>query len=307
MGKDAVRSAAPPLTSLSSAYNALDAGDALMPFPPSERVIFEINPLAEVVCQLSFPPSLRIAGEPPAEFQDRIRGAYPLLRNQPGGGIGGFGPGLGGVIQEGPGWRVRQGFNIGVGPQPAYVFTTEDGSRVVTLTPESLAVAETRYERWESLRAEIEALMGLLVELYQPPFFTRLGLRYQDLLDRRRLGLSNVPWKDLLNPGFAGALAGESPIAAEVTGIGTVVELSLSETPGARVRLQHGLNESPGDDGEIYAIDSDFFITERTAVADALSSLDGFNVQAGNLFRWAVSERLSAALKPQPISGQTAA
>jgi uncharacterized protein (TIGR04255 family) len=278
-----------------------------MPVPSTPRVVFEINPLAEVVCQLTFPPSLKIATEPPADFQERIRATYPLLRMRGGSGIG-LGPGAGGVVQEGPGWRVRQAFNIGVGgPQPAYVFTTEDETRTVTLTPEWLAVAETRYERWEVFRAEIDALMGHLIELYAPPFFTRLGVRYQDLLDRRKLDVADVPWKELLNPDFAGALGGNSPIAAELTGIGTVVEFSLPQPSGAQARLQHGLNEAPGDTGDVYAIDSDFFLTERTQPADALSCLNGFNVHAGNLFRWAISERLSAALKPQPVPEQTAA
>lgn len=283
----------PPRTPLLSALHDL------MPFPSTPRAIFEVNPLAEVVCQLRFPPSLKIATEPPADFQQRIGRTYPLLQS------GGFGQ-TAGVVQQGPGWRLRQGFNIGVGPQQGYVFTTEDETRTVTLTPESLSLAESRYVRWEDFRAEVEVLMGHVIALYEPPFFTRLGLRYQDLLDRRKLGLSDASWGDLLNPGFAGMLA-DSPVADEVVGIGTVVELSLPEPPGAQVRLQHGLNEAPDSNGDQYVIDSDFFVTERTDTANALSCLDGFNVHAGNLFRWAISERLSAALKPRPVSEQTAA
>jgi uncharacterized protein (TIGR04255 family) len=271
-----------------------------MPFPSSPRVIFEVNPLAEVVCQLSFPSSLKIASELPAEFQEGIRQSYPLL--QPQGGAGGMG-----VVQEGPGWRFRQGFNIGVGQQPSYLFATEDGNRTVMLTPESLAVAETRYERWENFRAEVEAVMRLVIELYEPPFFTRVGLRYKNLLDRRQLGLADAPWKDLLNPDFAGLFGGSSPVAAEVVRVGNLAEVLLPQPQGARVRLQHGTIEPPDDSQDQYAIDSDCFLVERSEAANVLSYLDGFNVHAGNLFRWAVSERLRHALKPQPVPERNAA
>src|SRR5215216_5336658 len=51
-----------------------------MPFPESKRVFYQKNPLAEVVCQLRFPPILRIDSESPAMFQERIRSEYPLYR-----------------------------------------------------------------------------------------------------------------------------------------------------------------------------------------------------------------------------------
>lgn len=278
-----------------------------MPFPPSERVIFEVNPLAEVVCQLSFPPILRIASELPAEFQERIRQSYPLLQPQP--NVAGFNPGAMGVVQEGPGWRLRQGFNIAVGEpqQPSYVFTTEDGNRTVTLKPESLAIAETSYRCWEDFRAEVETLMHHVVELYQPPFFTRVGLRYQDLLDRRDLDLADVPWRLLLSPGFAGLFGDDSPVAEEVSRIGSVVELSLPVPSGALVRLQHGLNAAQESDGNQYAIDSDFFLAQRSEIASVISSLNEFHTYAGNLFRWAISERLYTSLKPQPVPERSAA
>ena len=275
-----------------------------MPFPASARVLYSPNPLAEVVCQFTFPQSLQIASEAPAEFQRRLRGSYPLLQVQ--GGPNAFGPGSG-VVQQGPGWLLRQGFQIGGAAQPAYLFSNEDETRTVTLTSESLAFAESRYERWEHFKAEIDQLVGHLTELYEPPFFTRVGLRYQDLIDRKALDLVDVPWKDLLNPGFAGLGGSDSPVADEVLGIGGVVDLSLPEPSGARVRLQHGLNETPNSEGHQYAIDSDFFLTERSEAADALSCLDQFNVHAGNLFRWAISDRLSTALNPKPIPDRSAA
>jgi uncharacterized protein (TIGR04255 family) len=284
----------------------------LMPFPPSPRVIFEVNPLAEVVCELRFPPSLRIAAQPPADFQERIRASYPILQPQPTrliDQIGGFGPGAAGlqITEEGGAVTIGQGFNLGMGGQPTYVFTNEAGTRTVTLSQGSLAVAERQYERWEVFRAEIETLMGYLNELYHPGFFTRVGLRYQDLLDRTKLGLSEVPWPDLLHPEFAGLFGAGSPVSNDVVRIGSVAVLALPDPEGARVRLQHGSVDDQEDAHNQYAIDSDFFLVERSDSVRVLSCLDEFHVHAGNLFRWAISGRLHQALRPQPLPARNAA
>ena len=50
-----------------------------MAFPEVERVIYERNPLDEVICQLRFPAILKI-DEPPIAFQEQIRTRYPFRR-----------------------------------------------------------------------------------------------------------------------------------------------------------------------------------------------------------------------------------
>src|SRR4051794_24623667 len=118
-----------------------------MPFPETPRVIFERNPLAEVICQLRFPTILRIASEPPADLQERLRPTYPVFR------------------QEQPTLGVPAELTEMVGELPMqlrtdtnYAFETEDGARTVSLTREFLAISERRYVRWENLSAEIQAV-----------------------------------------------------------------------------------------------------------------------------------------------------
>ena len=48
-----------------------------MLFPEVKRVIYKKNPLDRVICQLRFPPILRIDAEPPVKFQDRVRKEFP--------------------------------------------------------------------------------------------------------------------------------------------------------------------------------------------------------------------------------------
>ena len=59
------------------------------PFPDAPRVMYERNPLVEVICQVRFPPVLRIEAQLPDAFQDRIRDVFPIYNDKMGSMIGG--------------------------------------------------------------------------------------------------------------------------------------------------------------------------------------------------------------------------
>lgn len=44
----------------------------------SQRVIYENNPLIEVIIQYRFPKILALNSKDPIEFQDRIKDEYPI-------------------------------------------------------------------------------------------------------------------------------------------------------------------------------------------------------------------------------------
>ena len=48
-------------------------------FPPVEEVQLRRSPLREVICQVRFPPLLRIVNGYPVDFQERIRQHFPEL------------------------------------------------------------------------------------------------------------------------------------------------------------------------------------------------------------------------------------
>ena len=52
-----------------------------MPFPRSEKVIYQKPPLVEVICQLRFPANLRIEASSPVEFQDAVKAEFPIYRS----------------------------------------------------------------------------------------------------------------------------------------------------------------------------------------------------------------------------------
>ncbi|MGQ0714403.1 MAG: TIGR04255 family protein [Gemmatimonadaceae bacterium] len=265
-----------------------------MPFPESQRVVFEKNPLTQVIAQIQFPPILSILAEAPAAFQDRLRDQYPLYAKS------------GGLELPTDLAALMQRLNVTRQLQPVqqHSFSTADGARTVTLTRDFLAIEDTEYERWEGFIAELDRARAALEDIYEPAFYTRIGLRYVDVLDRAVLGLPTEPWSSLLNPALVGVI-GDPALRDDVSELATAASIRLNQVKGGTVRLQHGLKVP--DNGEatqsspVYVIDADFFTQERSSPADVRPALDAFNHLAGNLFRWAITPVLRDALGPVPI------
>ncbi len=262
-----------------------------MPFPESPRVVFRENPLVEVICQLRFPTVLAIAASPPTEFQEAIRSDYPIYTRQEGAQTP---PEIASILGQ---------LQIPALPAPPeavnHRFESEDGNRIITLATNFVAVTERKYERWELFWEEIERARSALETIYRPSFYDRLGLRYQDVISRERLGLQGVEWSDLLNPAISGLLSSPQEIRESVRSVRG--DSLLAVDGSGSVRLQHGLVQSEGSEEQVYLFDADFFTEERISGDELPGTLDLFNRQAGHLFRWAITDRLRDALGPTEL------
>jgi uncharacterized protein (TIGR04255 family) len=117
-----------------------------MPFPQTRRVVFQKNPLVEVVCQLRFPPILTISSDAPSAFQDRIRKTYPLYERTEGDGQ---------LPKEVTALLAQMRIQI-PGQSAPHRFLTVDTKRFISLEQNFVAVSEREYTRWEAFRREIE-------------------------------------------------------------------------------------------------------------------------------------------------------
>lgn len=261
-----------------------------MPFPETPRALYTRNPLDKVLCQLRFPTILRIATELPAAFQERVRDRYPLFQQKA----------LSPPVPVPPQIAQQLGLQMNVGAgEVAYEFSTEDGCWEVSLTKDFLALSTQRYERWEGFRDHLALPLTALLEVYAPAFFSRIGLRYHDVIVRSELGLKDVEWGALLQP-HAAAELGVPGVAACIENAQRRVDMRLADGRG-KIRLQHSFVEH-GETGEVcYLIDSDFYTDERTETRDAEAMLDNFNRQSGRLFRWCITPQLHEAMGPRDL------
>jgi uncharacterized protein (TIGR04255 family) len=256
-----------------------------MTFPASDRVVYAANTLAEVACQLNFPPVLAIGVETPVALQERLRGTYPLYEAlHP---FGGMPAQIANLVQQMPN-APNQGMQ--------HRFTTADGSGSVTVGPQLLAITTTAYKEWPIFLEAIRMARAAVENLYSPAFYTRIGLRYQDVIDPKELKL-DATWEELLSPTLLGFFGASEPeIRDAVKESGSNVRIELDGATESAVHINHGLAQKADSDDRVYLIDADYF-TNRQRDSEEIDELLGyFNTEAGRLFRWAITDTLRAAL-----------
>lgn len=261
-----------------------------MPFPEATRVLYKKNPLQQVICQLQFPPILKIDAQIPAEFQDRVRKEFPNYSE---------------VIAEPPseikGQIPSELFSKilkATSSNKNYAFSSENENWRVNLTRTFIAITATKYERWEHFKSKLDIPLKALIDVYAPIHFSRIGLRYIDIFNRSDLGFeANTSWTELLKPDILGIL-GSTEVSDFVKASRCTYQIGLSDGEST-VRLVAHLVE---DDGEIcYAIDSDFSNHKKMPIKDATGKLDYFNKRATRLIRWCITDRLHNSMEPQNL------
>jgi len=265
-----------------------------MPFPETNREIYRTNPLAEVAVQLRFPTILRIDAESPAQFQDRIRTEYPFYQQVL----------AAGQLPSDVPPQVRnfiQGMGAAAGPV-RHLFETQDRKWSVALSREDLMLRTMAYTRWEDFRDRLTMLRGAFEQIYRPASYARLGMRYVDIIRRSILGLTDVPWSELLKPYVAGELS-TAELGDNIESMSTQLHCNLDgDNYFLTLRTGIALAEPINNVREkCFLIDSDFHTHKPTETANVATILDTFNRYSGSLFRWAIQPRLRQALGPQPL------
>ncbi|MEH1811530.1 MAG: TIGR04255 family protein [Nostoc sp.] len=262
-----------------------------MKFPESPRVRYTYNPLVEVICQLRFPKILRIEKEAPVDFQEAVRLEYPVF-------------------------NTSQSIDLSLlsSPQPnsppvilgqsfAYEFADKTGEWKLTLGSDFIALSTPKYESWEDFRKRLLSAVEVLTKCYNPSHFTRIGLRYENLIIRSELGLENRPWRELFNPPVLGVFVTENLSQEDFTETFLYFRCRLDyEDATVNVRCGLGIKNTPNATNEPgYFIDADFNAEKTTEIKDATTYLDQFNREAGNLFQWCITPTLHQSLQPKSI------
>lgn len=264
-----------------------------MPFPDKKRIIYNKNPLDQVICQLRFPPILKIDTEIPVEFQEKIRKDFPRYMDM-----------IEGQIEFSP--KVKFGKSSEVSDQmltlPGYKnheFISEDDLWKINLTRNFVALSTKNYTRWEDFKGTFKLILDAFSEVYSPTFFTRAGLRYIDLFKRSKLGLNDEAWQELLNPHILGLL-GSSDISSNVIDFESKYEIGLNDK-SSMVRLVSKYVKDKNDNEICYMIDCDFFNTARIKSDEVFKLLDYFNVRGSRLIQWLITDKLHNAMGPKEL------
>ena len=264
-----------------------------MLFPETTRILYKKNPLEEVICQLRFPTILKIEKEIPYELQEAIRNDFPEYSESNEIQI----PLPGQKTGEVPSELVELAKNNLI--RKNYMFLSVDKKWKVNLTRDFITLSTVDYSRWEEFRNKILFIIDKFENIYNPSYFSRLGLRYIDIISRENLGLTNVSWSELLNPAIIGLLGEESfENQVENLTINTLLDLGFRDS---KVRIQNGLVVDTSSKQKKYRVDSDFYTLENTKISESLEILDNFHECASRLIRWCITEKLHNAMEPKEL------
>lgn len=266
-----------------------------MLFQPEERVIYKHNPLVSVVCQLRFPLDLRIDVSMPAEFQQQIRANFPLAHED----------------SDGQGLQLAEDISqhfpqelldvLSTRINRRFLFCSRDKMWTITLANSFVALETNDYVRWEDFRRNLQLMLSAMCETYQIDVISRLGLRYQNVVDRRALGIQELQWSALLSDFVLGPLTLAKSADSVQEHNGTF--LIQLEDPTDFVRVRYGLvTEKSGDpENVMFMLDHDFFTGNdvETDVSNVISRVNIYNSSNRSLFRRCITAKLHETMVPE--------
>ena len=250
-------------------------------FPSHLDVRLGKSPLAEVVCQVRFPPVLRITTRTPAEFQDLVRYRFPFHEME-------------------QGLRVRL-LTLGA-DQTAdaetttrlHRFRTTDESTAITLGTDAYAVSTTNYTFWEDFARDLAIAHEAAMAAYQMPFYTRIGLRYVNALTPASTDLGTLPeLATLLQP----ALTALFETDAWTLPLDSISQMLLDDGPGKLV-FRVAARSDIGDGSPLVLLDLDYFEEGELPVTDLLERCKRYHDVIYDAFRWAISDKALTAFQP---------
>lgn len=262
-----------------------------MPIPTVDRVIYDRNVLEVVICQLRFPPILPISEGLPAQFQNAVRTTFPDYQKTISGGI---------ALPEGAPVQLQRLFTEGLAP-PEHRFLVEGGKQFLVLHQNFIALNDSEYTNWEHFTELLLVGRQALLNEYEPANYSRVGLRYLDLISREVLGLGDEPWSNLIRSPLLGASSDDE--------IGDVVSLytgkflvEVSSVPNAVGSVTYGrelISEDGGKDQERFRIDIDFHVNGSMPDGEIEGIIDAFHEEIRGIFRWSITDRLHDVMGPK--------
>jgi uncharacterized protein (TIGR04255 family) len=164
-----------------------------------------------------------------------------------------------------------------------HIFRSSKLNWTVSLKENAFSIETTSYTTFAQMKERVARVIDAAVKIIDSDFFTRVGLRYINIIDS-----AHDPVKGWVNPQLVGPLqSGGFTGVQEYAG-----KIQVAAADGGCL-LQHGIHLRPksGTDALApeYMLDIDAFRNDVT-VGDALDALDAAHAQAFSLFDWAIGD-----------------
>lgn len=249
-------------------------------FPAVEDVPLGRTPLTAVLCQVRFPPILRISRGQPFEFQEAIRKRFPELEEEHGFQV---------RVTAGAGAQVADAEATG----RSFNFRTADGETLVTLAVDAYAISTSRYTVWEAFAEDLTLVHEAVMAAYGLPYAKRVGLRYVNQFDAEHTGCTTFEeLKGFLRPELVASMATDVWDRPE-----ELVSQILLEDGSGRLVLRvvaRAAEQQP----PVVALDLDYYEEGRVPVGDLVERCGRFHDVVYRAFRWSLQPDKMVAFAP---------
>ncbi|MCG7898944.1 MAG: TIGR04255 family protein [Candidatus Thiodiazotropha weberae] len=237
----------------------------LLSIPTQQSVRYDINFIQTAVCELKFPVLLELEEKLPLQFQQALRKDFPIFNKSQ-------------TVSINPGGSTDLPLS--------YAFKTRDLKWVIALKPDSLVIETGHYTEFADFLGKIEHILSLIGSMLDTDFFTRVGLRYINVIDLEDGQVDEWVNPKLIAPILNGELGTLSKYISEIHG---------SFTDGKYI-FRHGLDSDQQDKTKIkYVLDFDYY-SEGVDYTQTIELLTKFNVQNFSFFKWALGKKAEKAL-----------
>ena len=263
-----------------------------MQFKEEPRTKYKNNILYGVIFQARFPQIIKISNEDPAKFQDIIRkSGFPETNIK--------------TPEPIPGISQSALKNLGVSVDTEYLFLSEDENWKVVLVKDFIALSCNDYTNYEDFEEKLKTVLDIFYKEYEPAYFNRVGLRYQNLVNSQVLQDCKdikgfIP--DHIAPEF------KEDVGDEVQAFDKSIQFKDAEcTSNVRYLMgkMSGLYGKYNLNGEeSYVIDIDCFTNQKMQeVNRVIETSKSFNQRyVRPIFRWSITNELYSAMDPIPGS-----
>jgi uncharacterized protein (TIGR04255 family) len=254
---------------------------------PRPRSIYGRNPLAEVIVAVKFPRQLTLEQQLPVKLQAAIKDRYPILQ-----------------LKNFAAYPLPAPLSDAAMPsQPLIVskqfdFLSEDRRHQVSVAPDLLALTTTSYTRWEDFIQRFSLLFSEFCAIYELSLFTRVGLRYKDIIDKSALGLADASWDRLINSDLLRPFTFFSPDLDKNPDFTATLGLDLGD---AQMRVNYGFVQGP-EKQTAFLMDTDCYVDPAILrePKDALGAVEGLHKYTSLAFGSCITDELHSALQPAP-------
>ena len=257
------------------------------------NTMYKKSPLIEVIYQVRVPTILLINNKDSAEFisfWNEIKTDYPEFSEN---------------------FDEQKEISINPDGTPStvrvnkiknFVFLSEDKLWKVNLTNSFLSLSTHKYEHWNDFSKRLTKIITVFQKIFSPLFYTRVGLRYIDLIQRSRYKLDNIEWKEIIKPYYLGNLINLNNETIN-SYISEIESLSPNKKIGIKshIELVNTQNINTNLIEKALVFDTDYYINSKTEL-DQLEAINKeLHSQSHDFIHNAVEKMLEEKMEPTTI------